>query len=397
MPEIDHYEPSALAGPLVAGWRWWLLAALLAGLLALGMAALDPDRYRAEALLAVARPASLSFDPRFSEVESGGFPRRVGSLRTYPELARSSGMALALRERRPDLVDPQVEPDALLARIEVESRAEGTLIAITARADRPEEAAALANAWAEILAERADALFGAAEDTQGVQTARDEARDRLDEAVVALASFDESGRLSRAEAEQASLELGLSRRMAAARRLEALEADLAGLRAQVAAGGARGSSLVLAELQRSALASLPEERPEWSLDSGAWESGIDSGEIDALSAQAEAARRALDEEIEGIADRLAAARAELTRARAERNALERQQGLADERHLTLSRKLDELRVAEAATRPELRLASRAAPSESLPWADWARQVLVAALLGAALAAGWLLWRAERAP
>ena len=401
----DAYDLQRLAARLIGGWRLVLGLALAAALLALALAALAPDRYRAEALLAVARPASVTFDERFSEPEASTvLPTRAGSLRTDPELARSDAVALAVREALPEQIDPDIALEALRRRVTVRALAEGTLIGIEASGASPADAAALANAWAEALAARADALYGSGEDRAAVLAAREAAGDDLTAAAEALAQYDERGRLERLQAEVESLRAALAAELAATERGRRLEADLVGLREQVAAGGAPGMAIALARLQLAALsapgsgagsaagAGAAAESIELSLPAGAFEAAVTPAELDALSAGVRAALRQLSNDATQTNDLLARTLAAQTRARAIRSALERAHGLADERYLTLARKADELDLAAAATRPELRLASPAQPSGRLPWGDWLRRALAAALLGAAAGIGWLLWR-----
>lgn len=404
-PSPDAYDLTALIARLRAGWRRVLGLALTAALLALGLAALGPNRYRAEALVAVARPASLSFDDRFVEpAPSTQLPVRAGSLRTYPELARSDAVALAVREALPERLDPGIPLEALRRRVTVRALAEGTLIGIEASGASPEDASALANAWAEALTARVDALYGSGEDRAAVQAAREAAREDLSAAAEALAQYDERGRLERLQAEVESLRAALAAEHAAMHRLRRLEADLEGLRAQLEAGGAPGMAIALARLQLAALsapragagaeagAMAAAESIELSLPAGAFEATVTRAELDALSAGAETALLLLSVNSNETNDGLARTLAAQTRARAIRSALERAHGLADERYLTLARKADELELAAAATRPELRLASPAQPSGQLPWGDWLRRALAAALLGVLAGIGWLLWR-----
>ncbi len=394
--DVHGYDFPSIAAQLASGWVVIVGLALGAAAVAVALSAVNPHRYKAEALMAVARSASVSFDERFSD-DAGGFPARVGSLRTYPELAQSDGVAATLFERRPELTEPGEDIDDLLNRIRIRSLAEGTLVSVEARARSPDEAAELANAWADIVAEKGAVLFGSAEDRSAVEAACDAAALELEAAGQELAALDAAGGVDRIRTEVESLQEALRERMDALERLRSLRVDLEGMRAQAAAGGAPGASLAMAEAQRAALSALSESHGELRVAVEGLGTRLSSDEIDALAAQIDTSQASMQAEVDDTVQRLSEARAELTLRAAERRALERRQLLADERHLTLARKVDELAVAGSATRPELRVASAASPVDRLPLADWGRRALVAALVGALLGAGWVLWRGSEFP
>lgn len=249
---------------LRAGWRAIAVAALAGAAASATLDSVRTDRYRAEAVLAVARPAPpIELDPRFEAPEPNPeFPYQVSSLRAYPELVLADGIAQAVLDAleadgaTAALAGSFRDFDDLRARVEVEAMAEGGLIAIRARADSPAAAAAIANTWASVFSARMAAVFGPTDRLDALAKARDDA-------AAALATA-EAGRLERAR------------------------------------------------------------------------------------------RR------------------------------------AEERFVAIARTVDELTLAHAAARPEVRVASPAVPSDRLPWADALQRALAAAALGALGGAAWVL-------
>jgi hypothetical protein len=180
---------------------------------AVGRHAIDPARYRAEAVLAVTRPdVALGFDERFAEPETNpAFPYQVSALRAYVELAGAPAVAREVAARlhpdlraRPDALTEQAA--ALADRIRFEARADGSLLAIAARAVTPDAAAQLANTYAEVLSERMAAVFAARPDVTAVTVERDRAATALAEAEDALVAYRAQSRLMSLEVELRDLQ-----------------------------------------------------------------------------------------------------------------------------------------------------------------------------------------------
>lgn len=183
----DTLDWAPLLRRLRAGWWLITLAAIGAAVASLALDAFKTNRYQAEAVLAVARPAPpVELDPRFESPDPNPeFPYYVSSLRAYPELVLADGIAQAVLEAlRAKAADggPAMgfgDFDDLRALVEVEAKAEGGLIAIRARAPSPEAAAAIANTWAEVFSDRMAAVLGPAERLDAVATVLADAADAL--------------------------------------------------------------------------------------------------------------------------------------------------------------------------------------------------------------------------
>lgn len=186
----DSLDWAPLIRRLRAGWWLVALAAIGGAAVSLALDAFKTNRFQAEAVLAVARPAApVELDARFESPDPNPeFPYYVSSLRAYPELVLADGIAQAvleaLRAKAADGADggPAMgfgDFNDLRALVEVEAKAEGGLISIRARASSPEAAAAIANTWAEVFSARMAAVLGPAERLDAVAAALADAADAL--------------------------------------------------------------------------------------------------------------------------------------------------------------------------------------------------------------------------
>lgn len=390
---------------LAAGRRTIGAAALLAAGLAFVLGLLDRDRHEATAILALARSdAALSFDPRFPPPETDpALSFRVASLRSYPELATADAMAPAVLEAlaaSPEgaAIAARLDADALRRRVGAEALAEGSLIAIRARADSPEAAATIANAWARVLVERMDALFGRAAEQAAVEGARAEAAEALATRDAAVAAAHAEAGLPALELALVDLEARYARSLRLADRLATVARDIASLRGRLAEGGsaAGASGIAALALELRALASEGEGGPlALELPAGGLGVPVTAADLEALGRAVEAERSAALAEAEALPARIAEDRATIERQRNALLRVERERALAEERFVTLGRKADELAALREAAGTELRLASPALPGRGMSLGGLVLPIVLAALLGALGGALWVLLRGDR--
>ncbi len=157
--------------------QWWreilavtLLTILVAAAALLVLSQMEDEVYSAEAQVVIFRTSTeVSFDERyrdvFDETASGQFTTADSRRNALLELVESGSVARAvLAEIGDSLLEGQREPALLLDLIEASLPETGgargsDLISITAQADAPEEAAALANAWAAAYVVEANRVF----------------------------------------------------------------------------------------------------------------------------------------------------------------------------------------------------------------------------------------------
>jgi uncharacterized protein involved in exopolysaccharide biosynthesis len=370
------------------GWRIIALTAAVAVVVAALLTFVTSERYSAEAVLAVAKPESvLRFDERFGAPETNpAFPYSVNTLRTYAELAMTPTLAEAVAGRLAEASDYVVAPEQLMEMVHVSAMADGSLIAVEARADVPELAAAVANAWAETFSSQMAEVFGSAAEEHPVERARVEAGEALEQAEDALADFHSVSPLPALEGEVANLQARQRRLLEASDRLTAVERDLEALRSQAGESSTPdvADKLAALTLQLNALTSGAAETVDLDVQVAGLDVGVGELDLDALSNAVAQSRTALDQALDAAPEELAERTAQLERERAQLARLQRTRSLAEERYMTLSRKADELDVARETARPELRMAAPATVPSGPDWSPMVHNVIVAALVGLVL-------------
>lgn len=363
-------------------------AAVLAALL---LILTDRQRYRAEAMLAVARPgAVLAFDPRFAPAaDNPTFPYRVNSLRVYSELLESEGMTVLVAQALTKAgYAESVDSGDLLSAVRFEALADGALLRIEAAGASPTSAALLAQTWAEVFSARMTELYGAAADAE-VRAARDEATGSLTRAEADLAEGYVQSRLASRQAALAALRTAHADLLAARERLRAAKEDLVALRAASGAGStARLGALQLAMAALTA-GTVPSRTLGVQLNLGSGDEPFPT-QLAAVSRQVDARLETLEKSLPDATTRLDGARRDLAIAEAAVEDLRRRRDLAAERYQTLVRKADELGVAAATQAPEVRLASPAVTSDQLPWGSYLLRLAAALGLGLILGLIWVM-------
>lgn len=200
-----------------AGRRWPALAAIfvLALLAALGLwwlsGQIGEPAYQADADVAIVRTASeLTFDERFTTTSGDTPVTAIGARRSaLVGLASSTALAQAVIDELGDLLEPaQRNPARLAAAVEATlvtgngRTGDSDLIRITATAPSPEEAAAIAGAWARAFVRQANQTYGQVPDEllASIKQEQVNAEQEYNAAQAALESFlttsrfDEVGR-----------------------------------------------------------------------------------------------------------------------------------------------------------------------------------------------------------
>lgn len=385
------WDLTALRGRIRAGRTVILTCGLVTGLAALLLILADGQRYRAEAMLAIARPgAVLQFDARFAPAaDNPTFPYQVNSLRVYSELLESAGMARLVGEAltKAGYVG-SVDGQDLLSSVRFEALADGALLRIEAAGASPSTAALLAQTWAEVFSAQMTRLYGSAAGDP-IRRTRDEAAAALKQAEADLAAGYRQTRLTSLQARLQALRDAHTNRLAAGDRLRATKGDLLALREAPDSGSAaRLASLQLA-LAALTAGAVPSHTLVVQLSFSSAD-GPTPAELDALAEQIDGRLRTLEAGLSEAEDRLDDTSRDLNAAEATVAELRRDRNLAEERFLTLARKADELAVANATQAPEVRLAGPAMTSDRLPWARYLVWLASAVGLGLLLGLIWVL-------
>ncbi|MBI1299329.1 hypothetical protein GC175_30730, partial [bacterium] len=235
-PQLDNQDPS-LQQPwaedeidlrqyvlvLASWWREVVALALVAAIMAAGgviaLRFVQDPVYEAAATVAIARTtSSISFDDNFQTSSSQENMTSAARADILVSTRRASLVGLVYngavaqtvsQEMESFLNEEQRNPTRLLNRINAElvtaegTRTESDLIRISARADSPEVAAAIANAWAQAYVTYVNRLYGQVPDDlrASVQTELAAAQAGYDEAQRQLEGFIASNEIARYDRE----------------------------------------------------------------------------------------------------------------------------------------------------------------------------------------------------
>jgi len=412
---------------LVRSWKWVVGLAVLAAVAALGVSFLIPPTYEATALVAVTEPRYvMRFDPRFETVNNVQLVYKA-----YPELATSDDLLQDLLVRLDPLPEGVETYRNLRNMSQAEQGADPSMVRLAVRSQEPEEAARVANVWAELFVTRANEIYG----TQGEDQVQffegqlERAQAELAAAEQALVAFQARNQGAVLEAQLASAQQNLQDYLVEQREIERATRNARALRGSVADMPtdelvSAGDDLAALLLQIQAFdvhASRPAQvsesgrsasygaesqaRPSLWLqvsDSALLSSERTAGELavflDGLVATLGARGEQIEAQVAALEPQILGLQQRLQEVQTEEDRLTRARDVARETYLTLARKVEEVRIAAEDTSGEVRLASRAAVPEVPVSPRKLLNTAVAGMLGlmvgvfGAFAAEW--WNAD---
>lgn len=189
---------------LIKRWREIVIITLaivaLTAAAVLGLRLVQAPEYEADAAVAIVRTQTqVTFDDRFTTSSSEVGNADINSRRSaLLGLVFNGAIAERVIAELGDQLDTdEQEPAKLLRRIDAELSTPGgrtgqsDLIAITARADAPEKAAAIANAWARYYVQEVNRIYGQVPDEMmaSVQSELDQAKNNYEAAQRDLEQF----------------------------------------------------------------------------------------------------------------------------------------------------------------------------------------------------------------
>lgn len=383
--------------------RWVILAATLSGiLLAIAFTFLQ-TAYQATALVVISEPTQqLQFDPRITDITDLGV-----LLRAYPELATSDGVLTSLLSQARELSGNTITSMTQLRdMMEVEVGVDARLMRLIVRADSPQLAADLANAWAGTLVAAVDEMYnnpGGNVDFYNAQLAQ--TNGQLAAAEQALVAFQSDSRMGIVDNELASLAALQASLLADQRQLSLALDDIRTLRRQIEAGS--GDTISWADQLTALMLQLDvyemaqptpvagsniqlQLDPQTNLTSATRPEQLQ--QLDQLAQAAESSLAAIDLRLAEMEPRLFALQAEKQGITHQYEELTRDRDLAKETYLTLARKLDEERISSAGPGTQLQIASAAAVPEAPERSGLVISVLLGGAVGFLLSTGTILLR-----
>ena len=284
---------------------------------------------------------------------------------------------------------PAATPDELLAAVTLRA-GDGSSIQVLATANTPQQAAAIANAWADAFAQLAREVTGVGAELQNYQTELDLAAGRLDQAESDLAAVRQATGLfinSDASEEQETANANSRQLALVNQRLAEYGADLADVRlltAQVDQAGLEDANLLPWELLAGPVIA---QRGQLTPDSAR-----------SLAANPEQLLAALNQEERSLAATLeqltvdsAAVQTALAADWQRYGEAQRQYNLARETYNTMWRKVDEASIQNCIDPSQLNIVSQAIPPTTPMQTRRMAQLAVAAVLGLIAGALLALW------
>jgi len=360
---------------LIRRWKWIAGLALGAAVAALVVSFLIPPTYEATALVAITEPRYvMRFDLRFETMNNV-----PPAYRAYPELAASDDLLQDLLASFDPLPEGVETLQNLRGMLEAGSGADPSMVRLVARSSDPEEAARIANAWAESFVARANEIYGAhSEDqTSFFEDQLERAQAELEAAEQALVAFQAHNQGAILVAQLASAQRDLQDYLVEQREIEravrngrALQDSIAGQ--PVGARVSPGDDLTALLLQIQAFTG----RTALEVDSSVWLQISDAhplssertvGELavflDGLVAILEARGEEVEAQAAALEPQILALQQQLQESQTEESRLTRTRDVARETYVTMARKVEEVRIAAEDTSGEVRLASQAAVPE----------------------------------
>lgn len=386
---------------------WWLIvtAVVLAVLVAVAIFLSGKD-YEASALVTVPEPTQqLEFDPRIITSM-----RSTQLLTAYPQLAMSDDVLAALLPTAQSLAPETFSSlTELRGTLDVIASPDGRIVRLIVRTSKPQNAAALANAWADEFILAIEAVYGRG----GMSFYEDqlnEAGAELGAAETALVQFQATNRQGIVDNELAALTTlqtaYLNQQNDYQRALNDIEVLRTQLENNTSDTVTLADQLAALSLQLQPFQSVGATpvAPPFQLSIGA-DSQLTTTQradqlqrLDAMQVAFESALAARDQQLTEMQPAIFALQVEKQQLFNEGERLQNRRTIAIETYSTLARKVDEERVATRET--VARLASRAAepetPTRANPLALFPAAVAVSVLLSLAAIIALTWWRQLRA-
>ena len=335
---------------LIHYWYWIVGLGAAAAAIAFAVSSFLPPTYEAAALVAVTGPRyQLQFDSRIQDVpfDPGQFTKG------YPTMATSDAVLLSVAgeidlSQLVGVTDVQDLKNALNA----ESADSGGLVILKAGSHDPQAAASLANVWAEQFVGQLNILYGGDEDISRMEAQLAEAKTALEEADQALTAFRREFGFGSSGVSELGRTVGIARQLETKTRLlSAYEAradqigqllqEARAVQAQVEVGT---SPAVVAGLLADMLQlGVAEEQPSSLVQISL--AGLDAeSSLAALVTALGAKQGSTQETITRLALEVETLQSEVADRQQELEQLLRDRELAEDTHLTLSRKLQETSI-----------------------------------------------------
>ncbi len=390
-------------GILATWWKWIVIWTAIAAFVAGVISFLLPPTYEAVATIVVTQPRYVAeFDPRFEAVEMEPRYDAFSSLVKTADLEERVIAALEVES------DEQLTVGDLQRMATISHGDDPSVIFLRIRHRDPVLAALVANTWAQLYVERVREIYGRTElEETRLQAELRGPEENLRAAEEALVEFEAESQIAMLESELEAKSEALAAYLGLRERLRLLVADAESLRGRLALEGSEaptlGDNLSILLLEVSSLSygtpgttprSEDEELPavsapgaplslQLSFDESAFK-GMTREEqrqiLNNLMSSLTEREEPLNAAIERLSLELPVLQAQLQQQQGERDRLELDRNLAEETYRTLSRKVDEARVAPQLEAGVVSIASAAHEPKQPLATSMVTNVAVAAVL-----------------
>jgi succinoglycan biosynthesis transport protein ExoP len=411
----EEIDLRAYVAVLIRSWKWIAGLALVAAVAAFVVSLLLPPTYEAAAVVIITEPRyQMQFDPRFETVD-----RWTPAYKAFPTLATSDEVlqsVLAAYAPSPEAGIEAWKLRTLSGMVEATSEGDPSLVVLRVRFRSAEDAAAIANLWADELARHGNEIYSESEeDVAFFEEQVAQAGQALDGADAALVEFEARNQYNIVDAQLESLRQAQADYLADQRAIAYIVQDIQGLRAQLAQQPA-DRPISLADdltalllqikafnlLQVKALDAQASAPIQLQIDSAGSFSDKSPAEqiafLDDLVATVEAKSSEIEGRLAELEPQMLALQRRLQEVDAESERLTNARDLASETYRTLARKLEEARISAREDNGVLQVGSYAAVPENPVSPRKMLNTAVAGVLGlmlgvfGAFAVEW--WRAD---
>lgn len=386
----DEVDLRAYIQVLLHRWIWIVGLAVVAAVTAFVVSSFLPASYEASAVVVVTEPRfQMAFDPRI------GTEEQTPAYKAFPILATSDGILQGVVDAY--LPSPQAGIEewslsTLSGMVEATSAGDPSLVVLNVVSRSAEDAAAIANVWADLLVRQGNDIYGASQkEVAFFQEQVTQAEETLELAETTLVEFQARNQANIVNAQLTSQLQSQTNLLTDQRSIAQITQDIQGLRSQLAKQSGNPSSsladsLTALYLQIRAFNAQAAAAPiQLQVDSSTALSDKSLAEQIAFLEELVATLQAKSTEIDTLLAELEPQILELQR-RAQEIAVESDQAvrardLARETYLTLARKLEEARIAAQEENGTLQIGSYAAVPEKRVGPRRLLNTAVASILG----------------
>lgn len=403
----EEIDLRAYVEVLIRCWWWIAGCALITAATAFIVSLLLPPTYEASAVVMITEPRyHLQFDSRFETTT-----RLPLAYKTFPTLSTSDEVLQEVVDAYTPTSAAGIEEwksGTLASMVEATSEGDPSLVMLKVHSRSPEDAAAIANTWADILVRRGNKIYSESkEDVTFFSNQVTQAEETLSDAEQNLIDFQASNRTNIISATLNSRLQSQADYLADQRAIDYIIQDVEGLRDQLSRrSGAQSPSLAdeltLLLLQVKAFNAQASPPIQVQLDSAKSLSEKTLAQqiafLDDLVETLESKSSEIEKRLAELEPQILSLQQRLQEIQTKEDRSIRARNLAQETYTTLARKLEEARISAQEENSVLRMGSHAAVPESpvgpRRMMNTALAGAVGLMLGLFAAFAWEWWQEE---